>query len=237
MKNAVAKEHRDFFQKEGWIEFEGIFTPAQINQYNSAIDEALSQRLKVTPAQLSKISSEKIFLQSRDLWRSSDVLRKLICHPKLAEIAVALTDQRLVRLGYDQLLPAPPMKNVVNEQIYAPFLQKKVPLDDISCVKGLIGGVLIPLSPAIPESSDQNDGPDLFSTTQGNVIIVSPTGLIDLKNLYRHPGSRYYLIVYADAFATYCMQPNDPQGSMLKSLGYVYNDKLLDRLHPIIYRS
>ncbi len=49
MKFAITKDHRNFFQKHGWIEFEGLLSDDQLKTANQAIDQALAARLSVTP--------------------------------------------------------------------------------------------------------------------------------------------------------------------------------------------
>ena len=73
----------------------------------TAVDQVLSERLKTSQAQLRFISPEMLFLQGRDLWRSSPSLHKLAAQVRFAEIASELIEKKPLRLGYDQLIPAP----------------------------------------------------------------------------------------------------------------------------------
>ncbi len=87
MKLSTAKEHRDFYHKNGWIEFEEFLSNENLARTGKAVDQVLSERLKTSEAQLRFISPEMLFLQGRDLWRSSPSLHKLAAQVRLAEIA------------------------------------------------------------------------------------------------------------------------------------------------------
>lgn len=47
---------------------------------------------------------------------------------------------------------------------------------------------------------------------------------------------RFFMIAYCDKYSQYLFEERDPQVHFLKSLGYVFGDRLNDRLHPILLR-
>lgn len=227
MKFSIAKEHKDFFEKEGWIEFEEIVTDAQINQFNQAIDQALNKRLN---RKLDKVSQEEIFAAGRDLSREHDALRKLVTQPRLAEIASSLVEKKPLRLGYDQLLPAftPSLFHDLEPQSYEKFINLAGNLEAVSSVNNVAAGVIICLGP----KSDEE--PLLFN--KGHVVFFNPQAPLALVRLKSHPGQRYLLIVYTEKVSNYILQPEDPHTHDLKKLDYVFNDKLSDKTHPIVHR-
>lgn len=233
MKFAIAKEHKDFFQKQGHVEFENFFNQTQIEQYNLAIDRVLSERLKSDPAKFARLPTAELFLKGHDLWREHEVLQKLCCNPLIAEIAAELIEQRNLRLGYDQLLLGPTQTSITQQtDAYISFIQKEATLEEISCLHGLLCGILISLSP----NSQSTEKSDFLPEKQGNILFFQPNIKMDLKALHNHPTQRYYLIVFTSIFASYYHQPNDPHTPALKSMGFIYNDKLTDKTHPIIHR-
>ncbi|MBA3721837.1 MAG: hypothetical protein H0W88_05495 [Parachlamydiaceae bacterium] len=242
MKFAIAKEHRDFFNKHGGVEFDNFLTPEQVNQFNSAIDLALSQRLDVEVEKLRKVNSEQLFINGRDLWRLNTDLRKLVSQPRLAEIASELIESKPLRLGYDQLFPARHSANWSNttaNQVYSNFLLQSTSLEQISCLQGVLCGVMLCLSSPSQtqlENIEEEEGLDIFPSQAGNALFFQPTALFNLRKLLRHSEQRYYLVVYTQTQANYIFQSGDPLTHELKHLGYVLNDKLTDKLNPIIYR-
>ncbi|WP_068469058.1 hypothetical protein [Candidatus Protochlamydia phocaeensis] len=242
MKFAIAKEHKNFFQKQGMIEFEGFISSDQLALFNQAIDQALESRMDIPAERLRLQSSENLFLQGRDLWRANESLRKLVCQPRLAEIASELIEKKPLRLGYDQLFPARYQEKFSpspQQRTYAQFLAQTTNLETISSLQGVACGLMLCLGAAgntVRESEPALEGLDIFPSSPGQAIFFQPQAMANLEFLYAHPGHRFYLIVYAQASAYYQLQPQDPHTHALKHLGYVFNDKLNDKLNPIVYR-
>lgn len=240
MKFAIAKEHRDFFRKQGWIEFEDFLSADQLVQANQAIDQVLAERLQLHVEQLNQLSSESSYLQGRDVWRSNPFLRKLVTQPRFAEIASELIETKPLRLGYDQVLPAPYSFKFSQpkQQVYAHFIEQTTSLEAVSCLQGVLCGLILALKqPEEPREGSAVEGINIFSTQSASAIFFQPTVPINWSALFScRPGERFYLIVYTEAMARYHLQPQDPHTHALKQLGYVFNDKLNDHLHPIVYR-
>lgn len=241
MKFSTAKEHRDFFQKHGWIEFDDLLSPEQLNTANQEIDQVLAERLNVSVSRLKTFGSEKIYLHGHDVWRSKSFLQKLITQTRFAEIASELIERRPLRLGYDQLFPARMQKPFSDEaaQVYSQFLEQTTSLESVCCLQGVICGFMISLSDQEVELSEEKvslGGIDIFPSRPGNVIFFQPNVLINWSDLYSHLGQRFYMVVYTQPYANYLLEPKDPHTHSLKRLGYIFNDKLNDALNPIIYR-
>jgi hypothetical protein len=243
MKFTVDKQHRDYFQKNGFIEFENFLSPDRLQLFNSAIDQSLVNRTSVPEHELRRLDSEQLFLQSRDMWRFSPELRKLICHPHLGEQVSELIEKKPIRLGYDQFFPAPPLQVSRFEKVqskYRLFLEQKTNLESISSITDILCGLMICLSKSGSHEEKNELLPegevDLFPSKAGNAIFFQPELVVDFDQLFEHAGQRYYLIVYTHSTSLYHQQPNDPFGHALKHLGYIFNDRLSDKLNPIIYR-
>lgn len=241
MKYSTAKEHRDFFQKHGWIEFEGLLSIDQLKGLNEGVDQVLAERLNVPLSRLKTFGSEKIYLHGHDLWRSKMFLQKLITQTRFAEIAAELIEKKPLRLGYDQLFPARKHKPFSDEaaQVYSQFIDQTTSLQAVCCLQGVICGFMIALSQPEGEASEEKpllDGIDIFPSKFGNVIYFQPNIPINWNHLYSHLGQRFYMVVYTQAYAHYQLEVKDPHTHSLKRLGYIFNDKLNDALNPIIYR-
>lgn len=241
MKFAIAKEHKDFFQKQGWIEFEDLISNDQLALANEAIDQALAERLNISTGRLRLLPSEQLYLHGRDLWRSHPQLRKLVTQIRFAEIASELIEKKPLRLGYDQLFPAryqTPFSETAS-QVYSHFLEQTAALEAVSCLQGVNCGLILALGGKKEDSVESNssvEGIDIFPSQPGRVIFFQSHVPIQWKNLYVHAGQRFYMVVYTQASAHYQLQPQDPHTHALKRLGYIFNDKLNDRLNPIVYR-
>lgn len=242
MKIAIAKEHKDFFYKQGLIEFEDFLTQNQVAQFNKYINQALALRLNTNSQDLSNLTSEQVFLASRDLWRESAELKQLICQPRLAQIASDLIDKKPLRLAYDQLFPdCRKHMSFSNqgEQVYSHFLQQSASLEHVSSIRGILCGLILSLSDPITNGESnaiEGEGVDIFPAKSGHAIYFLPGTNLNLRKLVLHPSQRYYLIVYTQDSSFYLPQPNDPLTHSLKQYGYVINDKLKEKLHPMIYR-
>lgn len=156
---------------------------------------------------------------------------------RFAEVVSELIEKRPMRLGYDQLLSIPQSPSNDERQPLNVFLSKTISLQDASCLTDVVCGLMFALKDC-PKSdlTDVPEGKILFPTKAGNVIYLKPDLPIPWNTLYAYPGQHFYLIVYTSPFSHYTIQPNDPHTHSLKRLGYVINDKLNDKLHPIIFR-
>lgn len=238
MKFAIANDHRKFFQKNGWIEFNDFVSPDQMIVMNEEIDRVLADRLEVSPEKLKTVPSEQLFLKGHDLWRESPKLSKCTLLPRFAEIATELIEKKPLRLGYDQLFP--PLDSINNFQpsLYSAFLNQEAPLESICCLTGLACGLIFALgeSSSVEEDKVKEEANAVFPRTKGHAVFFLPSLTIRWDAIPLEPGQRYYLIVYTYQLSRYSLQPADPHTHWLKQLGYVFNDKLKDRLHPIVYR-
>lgn len=73
----------------------------------------------------------------------------------------------------------------------------------------------------------------LIDLNSGDGYFVLPSCPLFNESLEDHP---YFLIGYGDQHSQYLYEERDPQLHFLKSLGYVFGDKLNDELHPILLR-
>lgn len=240
MKFSLSKEHLNFFQNHGHIQFEDFLSESQVISLSRAIDLALINKLKLDQNSLSKLSSDQLFLQSRDLWRQNEELRKWTCQQRFASVAADLTCKRTLRLGYDQLLPGY-QPNLFKVDVYKQFLDQELSLTAMSCVSNVACGLLISLSDEVKNEQENSDtldqSVDIFPFQAGDAVYLNAEALIHLKSLYLHPHQRFYLIVYTDSLSWYQSREGDPHTHEWKQeLGYSFNEKLADKQHPIVYR-
>lgn len=237
MKFAVAKEHRDFFNKNHYVEFEGLIAPNQIKEVLDGIDSGLSQRLHINKEQLTKQSPEKLFMSGHDLWRVNESVKRIVLNSGLAEISSQLLEQSPLRLGYDQFFP----KNVdsfYRKSDYAGLLVNAKSLLDFSSIQGVLCGLMICLENDQKEDSNVvGEGViDIFSQKAGNGIFFKPDAPIDFQSLATNYAGQYLLIVYVQPASVYLFKEQDPHTHFLKGFGLGFGDRFSDRWHPIVFR-
>lgn len=223
MDFTIAKEHYDFFHREGYIEFQEVLTPQQLQEINLEITSLLAESLKVSERSVGQRPPQDIYSVGRDLWRKSPSIKKYLLHKRWARIAAELLDSSLLRIGYDQLIP----HGYNHESITT--------LSAISPLQGIFCGVLFTL-----ESDDrillEGATPSLPSPTAGNAIFFKSDHPLDLSDLSPLTSGLYHLVVFAGAKTVYIYNETDINTHTMKRLGYVFGDKLNDSLNPILYR-
>ena len=243
MKFTTAKEHRDFFLKNGWIEFEGLLSLKQTSEVNQAIDAVLAKRLPITKRKIQE-SCEMMFAEGFDLWRADSLLQKIATQMRFCELAASLIEKKILRLAYDQLLPFYQENQILEKKQtngnYFNFTSHTRSLEEISCVNRLACALMLSLNDLDLNLTTQDEpvaGIDVFPRKAGNVIFFRPNIPIHWNYLHERQGERFLLIVYAEQTAYYQLQEQDPHTHAFKRLGYVFNDKLSDKLHPIVFRN
>ena len=217
MKFVLAKEHHDFFDLNGFIEFEGLISPEVIRTLSKSIQRLVANKINCLPERLPFEESLNLFLEGRDLWRQSDIVRKQVIHNNLATIASSLIRERPIRLSLDQWIPAGiEFKNPVTfEQIFP--------------VQGILAGAFIALESALGDEERA-----FFPREAGNIVFVKPDTIIPFDQLTKERAQSMLLIVYGSRKSVYIHNETDPLTHYLKSQGYVYGDRLSDSQHPLL---
>lgn len=206
MKFALQGEHRDFFGKNGYIEFEGILSAHDVNNLKEAIDYVLTDRLK----NLVNKTPQELFMAGRDVWRDSILIKKWTTSPTLSEIASSLFKIKPLRLAFDQALRT--------GMSTSPFL-KATSLQQISSLRTIIGGLMIPLS-----------------EKPGSIVLLSAQYLIPFDTIFSQQNYCSLLIAYSGEKTLYTLDQADPHTHALKRQGYVFGDLLRNDTHPLVFR-
>jgi len=236
MKFSVSYEHRQFFQKQQHIEFDGLLTASQLVELKQAIESTLALRLAVEESSVHRQSADKLFMEGHDLWRANEAIKKIDMNSILAGIAAELVETKGLRLGYDQFLPDLSRRSYVTkgERPLENFLKSAHTLNEMSGLQGIACGLILCLSePLKPELVATEH---CFTQIPGNGVYISPDFAIDFQKLIPQQGT-YLLIVYTEASAYYILNEGDPHAHVLKHLGYHFGDKLKDKLNPVVFRS
>jgi hypothetical protein len=232
MKLVTDKSHRDYYYKHASIEFDALFPPQQVTEINQAIEAILCNRMSLRKGQLALQNRNNLYLNGHDLWREDESLKKLFLHRRLAEIAGELNEIHSLRMGSDQLLLGEKKAlDLSTENVYEQYLKQEGSLQERSCFRPVAAGLLVCLEPIVSEI----DYP-LFSKIVGSGVFFKPDLPLDLSPLVDMQSGRYILISYVDPRTVYVLNENEPHTHTLKHLGYVFGDRLSDRLNPLIFR-
>lgn len=222
MPVSLAKEHRDFYQKHNLIEFSGLLTPSQLEDFSQAVTTTLAEQEK------EKNAFRNV---GRDLWRRHPLIKKISLRRDLAQVVAGLLHQREIRLGYDQFITTHADKECM-------LPSGTTSLQEISSVKPVLMGLLIRLSAgAVPVHNQDATFPCPCPTMPGDGVFFSSNLLVSWEPLLALPNQHFFLIVYAGAQPLYVMEKRDPCAHALKQQGYVFGDKLKSDTHPILYTS
>jgi len=206
MRYATSREQRDFFFKNGFIEFEGLLTEEEREAALEAVHLALKKR-----------GGALHFESGRDLWRVAPEVKKLSAKRRLAEIISELTGCRPIKLGCDQLLAPKGL----------PW--QECSLEEIAPFQGAAGGALICL-----KGEEEPEEPSPFPGKAGNVTLFNKECLIDFTEVQKKEGALFLLVCYTEKSALYILQKNDPLTHSLKHFGYAFGDRLKEEFHPTL---
>jgi ectoine hydroxylase-related dioxygenase (phytanoyl-CoA dioxygenase family) len=95
----------DDFRRDGFVVVPDLLTPDELDQYGTAVDEAVTRRSRHDTRTLAEKSPyEQSFVQCQNLWEDAPDVRPLSFHPVLGETAARLLGVGAVRLWHDQAL-------------------------------------------------------------------------------------------------------------------------------------
>lgn len=212
MNFSLSAQQTAFFQKNGSLELEALFTPEECAKILSSIKKAAASRHCD-----NKTISDQIRC-GRDLWRDENSLKTLLLSRSLSSIASSLSPKQPLRLGFDQWFP----------ENYT--LAQPTKLKDLFSIQGVAFIFFIQLEHPIEIPKQTSPiGILPFPKGQGNILIVNPNLLINWP-----AGSPLYSAAYCHSNALYIHNPKDPACNELKKLGYGFGDPLSNATHPLI---
>ncbi|MFT4552464.1 MAG: hypothetical protein ACI9S8_001089 [Chlamydiales bacterium] len=241
MRFALHKDHRNFFQSNGCIEFEGLLSEKELSELNPAIDSVLVKRLGTTVEKLERFPFEQTYLSGRDVSRENELIKQSVCKSRLAEIASQLSGIKPLRLAYDQTLFSGYRDSLKDPSKDTPFGrmvgEDSFILSDVSGFQGELCGLMLCLSDPIVESKEENTELEksIFSNSAGSGVFFNQEALVSYAPILQIPYQRYLLIVYAEKRLFYALREGDPNTHELKKSGYGFGDKLHGSDHPIVY--
>lgn len=224
MRLALTADHKEFFLKNNYIEFEGLITSDQVAILKKNAEEALASRLKLNAARLGNQPVKELFQAGYDLWRDNVIIKKTVQKKEFAILASELFQVLPLRCAFDQYI-------YTSQGSVSPF-SETLTLQESSCLTPLAGALILPLDdlmkpiPSFP-----------MPINVGNGLFISPSLSIPWPELFSTPNLSFLIIGYSGKKTMFCADTRDPHASNLKILGYVYNEFLKDSVHPILIRK
>lgn len=223
MRAAVTPDHREFFFRNHYIEFEAMLPEVDCEHVKEQIDAVLFKRTK-KPVETQ--TSRELFAAGRDVFRDDALIRKFLLNRVLSHTFSLLFDAPVVRIAYDEALRT-------TTPAFNPFSQP-LGLQKRSGFQSLLGGAIIRLTPATPTLEEK---PRAFIPQKvGSVVFFRPDAPFPWPTFFQEPNQSFLLIAYAPERCRYIITPEDPHGHALKKLGYGAGDLLTNELHPIAFR-
>jgi len=208
MRLFLTDDQKEFFQKNRFIEIEGLLPLEKITQIEKLSDLILVKRQ----------NSENSFLQGYDLWRDNKELKEILHKRSLIKIIAELFNIFPLRIAFDQYIKA----------TSTPPIQTTWALEELSCIKPLAGSMLIPLSFSKPLKSH------FPFPKKGNVLFLAPDYPIPWPLLFGLEGLKLLIVSFAPEKAIYQQEIRDPHQHVLKKWGYVFGDSLNNQHHPLL---
>lgn len=154
----------------------------------------------------------------RDQWREDEALKTFILKT-LGPISLILTGKKQLRLGLTEWITK-------ENRPVKPALLKEM----ISIQNGAIA-ITIASSPIIPAKRSPL-GILPLPTSSDEILFFRPDLILD----WPHVLSDLFLILFTLPNGVYAHNPQDPQTTYLKKLGYEYGDTLKTEMHPLIFQ-
>jgi hypothetical protein len=224
MRFALNSDHKDFYSKNGFVEFENLIAPDSLASLQKEIDETLSSRLKTFSSRLADQPKTALFEKGFDLWRENSAIKKALTRITFSDIASELFQTPFLRIGFDQYIDT-------GSGAERP-LTDPLSLNQMSCANPLVGALIISFS---EQSVDPQICP--IPSQPGRGIFLSADKVIPWDQLFSQHSVRLLLFAYAAKKTFYRLEKNDPHTHVWKGLGYVFGDLLNDHLHPVLHRA
>jgi hypothetical protein len=265
MKYHIEIGHIDRVKDHGWILFEQVFSPSQMQDVREASLSSAAERAggSGSTLELQTASPVELYRVGRDHWRVSDVLRRFVLRPQVNAIGSELFEQRPLRLAYTQLLGGRKDAVLGQEPPRTSPFDGPHSLKEFSPVQGLVGAAIVcleaplfapevPVAPKreeederreyrqVPEPQpEQDQEPEyeaFWPSEVGDVVYVHAEHPLHLGTLNAMQGGRFLLIAYSHGSAVYAYNAVDPLTHALQKYDYAYGDRLSDARNPIVAR-
>ncbi|MBI3909488.1 MAG: phytanoyl-CoA dioxygenase family protein [Armatimonadetes bacterium] len=104
MHYPITESQIQFYEENGYLPLPEVITPEELADARVFLEEALHMRLTGGIDRTGSSDYDRVFLQKVNLWRDHEGVRRLVFHPRLAQIARQLSRSHAIRLWHDHAL-------------------------------------------------------------------------------------------------------------------------------------
>jgi len=174
MNTTITSEQIESYRDNGYLLIPDFLDTAELEEWRASVSEAIAERKgQKIPGKAVMVGEDdginedaeyygKVFDQLINLWQTNGKMKKLMCDPKIGEIAAKLAGVEGIRIWHDQALIKKPWANPTSWHLDTPFwsfsdrraLSIWVALDDAT----LENGCLFFIPGSHKETSFENPG-------------------------------------------------------------------------------
>jgi ectoine hydroxylase-related dioxygenase (phytanoyl-CoA dioxygenase family) len=127
MKTRVSHQQIEHYRDNGFVVIRNFLTPEELEEWRSAVDEAVGARGQGRlpgggePAQKIEDYYNNVFIQSLNLWQSSERIKRIMLDERLGKIAADLAGVDGIRIWHDQALIKRPWDNPTSWHLDNPY--------------------------------------------------------------------------------------------------------------------
>jgi len=176
----------------------------------------LSVEQKIYFKQQGFVEFEELFLRDEVVGKDP---KKLAAHPTLLHLASELFQHKALRFGGSRIIELP-------HDAPASYT-----IQDVSCIQGIVGGVLIGLEGSSFKTAGELDALP-FPQREGSAIFFSPKTVWDKELLKLRARQKFLLLAYAEPTARFVFNDKDPAMKEVRALGYAYGDRVQEVHFP-----
>ncbi len=224
MRLAISPDHKEFFLKNNYIEFEELLSAGQLADLRKSADETLASRIKISASKPGYSPSKAAFHAGYDLWRDNASVKKAVQKKEFALLASELFQTLPLRCAFDQYFST--------AQISTSPFPEATTLQESSCLTPLAGALILLLDDLLKPLSSFP-----LPINAGNGLFISPSLPIPWPEIFSLPDLKMLIIGYSGKKTMFSAGTRDPRAMDVKMQGYVFNEFLNDSKHPILIQK
>ncbi|MEO9886630.1 MAG: phytanoyl-CoA dioxygenase family protein [Balneola sp.] len=105
----------NFYKKNGFIKLKNVLDKETLDYFNDEITKVVTEQNPLLKKPIEERNTfEQAFIQIGNLWKTNDIIKKLVLSKRIGKIAADLMQVTGVRLYHDQALYKEPSKTIKN---------------------------------------------------------------------------------------------------------------------------
>ncbi|MDA1192962.1 MAG: phytanoyl-CoA dioxygenase family protein [Candidatus Poribacteria bacterium] len=125
MRTELSFEQIESYRDNGFVVIDNFLTPDELEEWRAAVDGAVTKRGHYRPAEERAGSNAtfytRVFIQSLQLWKDSDAVKKLVLDPRIGKMCCELEGVDGFRVWHDQALIKEPWANPTSFHLDNPY--------------------------------------------------------------------------------------------------------------------